>query len=231
MSKNQPPSNDSVDQPPVTHVLTREERDALKPKDVLKRLMDGNERFVSGSLTSRDHSGQVRDAVKGQSPMAVILSCLDSRIPVETVFDQGVGDVFVARVAGNFENTDILGSMEFGCLSQDEDTRGGGAKLIFVLGHERCGAISHAIAETDAGNITAMLQNIRPAVEKTDYEGQRSRDNYEFVNLVAQTNVRLTVARIRDRSPILRDLEKSDQIKIVGGLYHMETGRVEPITE
>lgn len=161
--------------------------------------------------------------------MAVILSCLDSRIPVEDVFDQGIGDVFVARVAGNFENTDILGSMEFGCLS--EDVGGGGAKLIFVLGHESCGAIRHAIDETDAGNITAMLQNIRPAIEHTAYEGQRSSRNAEFVNRVAENNVRLTVARILERSQILRDMEVDGGIKIVGGFYRMETGKVDVITE
>lgn len=236
LSKNQLPSSDADAPAPVTHVLTQEQRDALSPDDVLKRLMEGNERFVSGRRTSRDHARQVRDAARGQSPMAVILSCLDSRIPVEDVFDQGIGDVFVARVAGNFENTDILGSMEFGCLSQDPDTRGGGAKLIFVLGHERCGAISHAINGTDAGNITAMLKNIKPAIEATVYDGERSRENYEFVNLVAQTNVRLTVARIQERSAILRalaqgnDLGEEPQIKIVGGLYQMETGEVVLLT-
>ena len=228
MSKNQLPSSDADDQVPVSHVLTREQRDALEPDDVLKRLMEGNERFVSGLLTSRDHPRQVRDAVQGQSPMAVILSCLDSRIPVEEVFDQGIGDVFVARVAGNFENTDILGSMEFGCLNQDQG--GGGAKLIFVLGHERCGAITHAINKTEAGNITAMLENIRPAIEDTLYEGQRSGSNVEYVNRVSETNVRLTVARILERSAILHGLEKEGTIKIVGGLYRMETGRVDVIT-
>ena len=229
MSQNRIQSTDSVDQVSDTHIMTREQRDALSPDDVLKRLMEGNERFVSGWKTSRDHIRQIRDAAQGQSPMAVILSCLDSRIPVEDVFDQGIGDVFVGRVAGNFENTGLLGSMEFACLSQD--IGGGGAKLIFVLGHEGCGAVKHAIDETDAGNITAMLQNIRPAIGATVYDGERKSDNDEFVNLVAETNVRLTVDRIRDRSQILHDLEEQVTIKIVGGLYRMETGKVALITE
>ena len=164
MSQNRIQSTDSVDQVSDTHIMTREQRDALSPDDVLKRLMEGNERFVSGWKTSRDHIRQIRDAAQGQSPMAVILSCLDSRIPVEDVFDQGIGDVFVGRVAGNFENTDLLGSMEFACLSQD--IGGGGAKLIFVLGHEGCGAVKHAIDETDAGNITAMLRSEERRVGK-----------------------------------------------------------------
>ena len=183
-SQNQPQSTATDDQPSATNsdpkprverVLTKEEQDKLTPDEVLKLLKDGNRRFVSGTLTSRDHSRQVREAALGQYPKAVILSCLDSRIPVEDVFDRGIGDVFVARVAGNFENIDILGSMEFGC-------KVAGSKLILVLGHEHCGAVKGAIDDVELGNITPMLKNIRPAVEHfTAYEGDRSSENEEFV--------------------------------------------------
>lgn len=209
------------DKPLVVRVLTQAEQDALTPDDVLKLLMDGNKRFVAGTLTKRDHSKQVRDAAIGQFPKAVILSCLDSRIPVEDVFDRGIGDIFVARVAGNFENTDILGSMEFACPVS-------GSKLVFVLGHEHCGAIRGAIDGVELGNITEMLSNIKPAVDHfTDYEGEKSGSNDAFVHMVAEQNVRMTMDRIRERSPILREMEDKGEIKIVGGLYEMETGVVE----
>ena len=233
-SQNQPQSTATDDQhsatnsdpkPRVERVLTKEEQDKLTPVEVLKLLKDGNRRFVSGTLTSRDHSRQVREAASGQYPKAVILSCLDSRIPVEDVFDRGIGDVFVARVAGNFENTDILGSMEFGC-------KVAGSKLILVLGHEHCGAVKGAIDDVDLGNITPMLKNIRPAVEHfTAYEGDRSSENEEFVHMVAEKNVRLTIADIREESPILREMESKDEIKIVGGIYAMDSGTVTFIGE
>ena len=212
-------------QPLVVRALTREERDKLTPDEVLGMLTAGNRRFVAGTLTSRDHSQRVREAALGQFPKAVILSCLDSRIPVEDVFDRGIGDVFVARVAGNFENTDILGSMEFACKVT-------GAKLILVLGHEHCGAIKGAIDGVELGNITAMLQNIKPAVDYfTDYAGDKSSKNDEFVHMVTEQNVRLTIERIRERSPILREMESDGEIKIVGGLYNMNTGEVEIIDQ
>ena len=186
---------------------------------------DGNQRFVLGTLTSRDHSKQVRQAALGQYPKAVVLSCIDSRIPVEDVFDRGIGDVFVARVAGNFENTDILGSMEFGA-------KVAGSKLVLVLGHEHCGAVKGAIDNVELGNITPMLKNIRPAVEHfTDYEGDKSSENEEFVHMVAEQNVRLTIGDIREQSPILREMESEGEIMIVGGLYDMDTGLVTFIEE
>jgi carbonic anhydrase len=213
------------DKPRIERVLTKEERDKLTPDEVLQILKDGNQRFASGTLTSRDHSKQVRQAALGQYPKAVILSCLDSRIPVEDAFDRGIGDVFVARVAGNFENTDILGSMEFGC-------KVAGSKLILVLGHENCGAVKGAIDNVELGNITSMLKNIRPAVEHfTDYEGEKSSKNDVFVHMVAEQNVRLTIAGIREKSPILGEMESKGEIKIVGGLYDMDTGTVTLIEE
>lgn len=202
-------------------VLTQQEQQALSPDEVFQLFKQGNERFVSGTLTSRDHSAQVRDAAHGQFPKAIVLSCVDSRVPVEDVFDLGIGDIFVARVAGNFENPDILGSMEFA-------TKISGAKMVLVLGHEDCGAVKAAIDEAQLGNITAMLKNIKPAVESlSDYEGEQSSSNPEFVHLVAEKNVRLSMDDIRESSPILREMENQDQIAIIGALYDMHTGAVQ----
>ena len=207
--------------PRLERVLTRAEQDALTPDQVLNELKAGNQRFLSGTLTSRDHSAQVRDAASGQFPKAMVLSCVDSRIPVEDVFDRGIGDLFVARVAGNFENTDILGSMEFA-------TKVSGAKVVLVLGHGECGAVKAAIDRAELGNITEMLENIRPAIESlSDYEGDRTSANPEFVQMVVEKNVRLTVEDIRERSPILREMEAAGQIKIAGALYDMKTGVIQ----
>ena len=177
-------------------------------------------RFMNSDLTARDHSAQVRKSASGQFPKAVVLSCLDSRVPVEDVFDRGIGDIFVGRVAGNFVNEDLLGSMEFGC-------KVAGAKLILVMGHEYCGAVKAAIDDVKLGNITAMLSKIRPAVEKVEYEGDRSSTNEEFVHMVCESNVKHTIEQIRTKSPILKEMEDSGQIKIVGAVYDMETGVVE----
>ena len=213
-------SDENTVKPRVERVLTKEERDKLTPDEVIDMLKDGNGRFVSNTLTSRDHSKQVREAAQGQYPKAFILSCLDSRIPVEDVFDRGIGDIFVARVAGNFVNTDILGSMEFGC-------KVAGAKIILVLGHEHSGAVKCAIDKVELGNLTSLLKNIRPAVEHiTDYKGDKSSENEEFVHMVAEMNVRLNIAGIREKSPILNEMESKGEIKIVGGLYRMNSGTV-----
>jgi carbonic anhydrase len=207
--------------PPVNRILTRQQQEALTPDDVLRELRQGNQRFVSGTLTTRDHSALVRDAVKGQYPKALILSCIDSRIPAEDVFDRGLGDVFVARVAGNFENTDILGSMEYA-------TKISGSKLVLVLGHEDCGAVKSAIDGAELGNITAMLTNIKPAVDASSaYEGDKTSANPTFVHRVVEKNVELTMDRIRSRSPILKEMETQGLIKIVGALYDMKTGKIE----
>ena len=205
----------------VDRVLTQQEQQAFSPADVLHLFKDGNDRFVSGTLTSRDHSAQVRDAVNGQFPKAIVLSCIDSRVPVEDVFDLGIGDIFVARVAGNFENADILGSMEYA-------TKISGAKMILVLGHEDCGAVKAAIDEAQLGNITAMLKNIKSAVDSlSEYEGEQNSSNPEFVHLVAEKNVRLTMGDIREGSAILKELEDQGQISLVGALYDMDTGAVQ----
>ena len=214
-----PPTTTSPEKP-VDTVLTKEEQDKLTPARVIELLKEGNLRFVSETMTSRDHSEQVRAAVKGQYPMAIVLSCVDSRVPVEDVFDRGIGDLFVARVAGNFANTDILGSMEFACKVS-------GSKLILVLGHEHCGAVKGAIDGVVLGNITPMLANIKPAVVHfTPYEGDKTSQNQEFVHKVAEQNVRATIENIRKNSPILKEMEETGEIKIVGGMYDMDTGKV-----
>lgn len=203
-------------------VLTRDEQQAMTPDEVVALLYAGNARFMVGDATHRDHQAQVRAAVAGQWPKAVVLSCLDSRIPVEDVFDCGIGDLFVARVAGNIVNTDILGSMEFACAAS-------GAKLVFVLGHEHCGAVKGAIDRVELGNLTALLRSIAPAIDEVAGFEPRNTKNLAFVHAVAEQNVRRTLRRIRDESAVLRDLEARGEIRIVGGVYDMDTGQVTPI--
>ncbi len=201
-------------------VLTKDEQDSLTPARVIELLREGNSRFVAGELTVRNHTAQIRRAVLSQYPKAIVLSCVDSRVPVEDVFDRGIGDMFVARVAGNFVNADILGSMEFACHVS-------GAKLILVLGHEHCGAIKGAIDGVELGNITEMLSRIRPAVEQlSDYAGEKSSSNEQFVHQVTERNVTLNLQRIRDESPILQKMESDGAIAIVGALYDMDNGAV-----
>ena len=208
--------------PLIEKVLTAEEQARLTPDSVIQSLKDGNHRFVNNALTARDHTAQIRKATNGQYPKAVILSCLDSRIPVEDVFDKGIGDLFVGRVAGNFVNEDMLGSMEFGC-------KVAGSKLILVLGHEHCGAVKAAVDNVKLGNITAMLSKIRPVVEKLSYsyEGDKTSTNEEFVHMVCEHNVIKTINDIRENSPILKEMEDNGEIKIVGGVYDMDTGQVD----
>jgi len=204
----------------LAEVLTREQQQALTPAAVLEELMAGNRRFVSDDLTLRNHSQQVREAYVGQFPKAVILSCLDSRVPVEDVFDRGIGDVFVARVAGNLVNEDILGSMEFACHVA-------GAKLIMVVGHTHCGAVKAAIDDVQLGNITPLLAKIRPAIERgRPFEGERSSDNPAYVAHVCRENVRLAVATIREQSEILAKMEAAGEIKIVPAYYDLGNGEV-----
>jgi carbonic anhydrase len=213
----------SPPQPRSDRVLTREEQQRMSPDEVLALLHAGNARFVSGDVTHRDHRAQVRQAVHGQWPKAVVLSCLDSRIPVEDVFDCGIGDLFVARVAGNIVNTDILGSMEFACAVS-------GAKLVLVLGHEHCGAVKGAIDGVKLGNLTALLEVIAPAAgEVPGFDGARTSKNEVFVHRVAEQHVRRMLARIRQDSPTLRDLEAQARLRIVGGMYDMDSGLVTPL--
>ena len=207
-------------QPLFEEVLTAEQQAALTPDAVIEILKEGNQRFVNNDLTARDHSAQVRKSTLAQYPKAIILSCVDSRVPVEDVFDRGIGDIFVARVAGNFVNEDILGSMEFACKVS-------GSKLILVLGHEHCGAVKAAIDDVKLGNITPMLTKIRPAVDAVNYEGDRSSKNEAFVHMVCERNVQNTIAQIRIDSPILKEMEDNGEIKIVGAVYDMDNGQVD----
>jgi carbonic anhydrase len=227
-SETKPPlSADTVSKPAAPtqvplkeRVLTKAEQDALTPDMVIQSLKDGNKRYMNNDLTQRDHSSLVRDASSGQYPKAVILSCLDSRVPVEDVFDKGIGDIFVGRVAGNFVNVDLLGSMEFGCKVS-------GAKLIVVMGHESCGAIKSAIDNVKLGNITAMLSKIQPAVKKSgDFNGEKSSRNSVFVDYVGRNNVLIAIENIKKNSPILKEMLDKGQIKIIGAYYSVRTGEV-----
>lgn len=204
------------------HSMTKPEQDSLTPDEVLQEFKNGNHRFNTGNATLRNHSEQIRKAVTGgQFPKAMVLSCVDSRVPVEDVFDQGLGDVFVGRVAGNFVNTDLLGSMEFACKVS-------GAKLIIVMGHQHCGAIKGAIDDVRLGNITSMLTNIKPAIEMSKkFEGQKSSSNEAYVKFVNVNNIRNTIHEIRAKSEILKEMENKGSIKIVGMYYSLLTGKLE----
>ncbi|WP_298779273.1 carbonic anhydrase family protein [uncultured Polaribacter sp.] len=201
--------------------INKEVQNSLTPKSVLDDLLEGNQRFINNNLQKADYQSLVNDTVAGQYPKAVVLSCIDSRVPVEQVFDQTIGDIFVARVAGNFENTDILGSLEYSCAVA-------GSKLIFVLGHESCGAVKAACDGVELGNITAMLDNIIPAIKESalDFEDDVNSSNKEFVAKTVEWNVRLTIERIREKSKILQEMEVNGEIEIVGGVYSLQTGKV-----
>jgi len=200
--------------------LTKAQRDKLTADDIIALMKKGNERFRSGKESPHDYLAQQKASAKGQYPAAVMLSCIDSRAPAETIMDLGIGDTFNARVAGNIANDDILGSMEFAC-------KVAGAKVVLVMGHTACGAIKGAIDNVQLGNLTGLLAKIRPAVEATQYQGERSAKNYGFVDAVARKNVELAMVDIHRRSPVLADLETSGAIKIAGAMYNLETGLVE----
>jgi carbonic anhydrase len=200
--------------------LTKEERDKMTADDIIQQMKAGNERFRSGKVRHRDLMREAKATAKGQYPAAIVFSCIDSRAPSELILDFGIGDIFSGRVAGNVADEDILGSMEFAC-------KVAGSKVVLVMGHTACGAIKGAIDEVELGNLTALVGKIRPAVEATQYTGERSAKNYTFVNAVARTNVSMTIANIRERSPVLRELESAGSIKIVGSMYNLDTGMVE----
>ncbi len=201
--------------------VTKEEQSALTPDKVLTDLMDGNARFVAGKIGDPEIKKRVTNSADGQYPKAIILSCVDSRVPVEMVFDQGIGDLFVARVAGNVEDQDQLGSMEFA-------TKLAGAKLVFILGHSACGAIKGACDRAELGNLTGLLAKIRPAVDAVEgfKPEQRNSANKAFVEKVVEQNVRQTMEDIRKDSPVLSEMEASGTIKIVGGIYDLHTGKI-----
>jgi carbonic anhydrase len=202
------------------HVLTSEEQKTLTPIVVMKDLEEGNKRYAQNHLTENDYIGMLHSSAQGQYPEAFILSCIDSRVPVEEVFDKAIGDLFVGRVAGNFVDEDILGSMEYGCKVS-------GAKLIVVLGHESCGAIKAAIEHERLGNITAMLAKIEPALEMSkDFVGERTIENHAFVERVVKDNIINTIHTIPLKSPVLKEMLDKGEIKIVGAYYSFETGEV-----
>ena len=202
--------------------ITKDVQDQLTPQSVLADLMEGNQRFISGDTQSIDNKALVEQTVGGQFPKAVVLSCIDSRVPVETVLDQAIGDVFEARVAGNYENVDIIGSMEY-------SFKVAGSKLVLVLGHEACGAVKDECDGVELGNITHLLSNILPAVKQSavEVEGEANSSNNEFVAKTVENNVKLTMDRIREKSPILREMEDNGEIAIVGGVYMLSSGKVE----
>lgn len=202
--------------------ITKVVQDALTPSSVLEDLLEGNQRFINNKAQAVDNSALVSQTVGGQFPKAVVLSCIDSRVPVETVLDQAIGDIFVARVAGNFENVDILGSLEYSC-------KVAGSKLILVLGHQHCGAVKAACDGVELGNITDLLANILPAVKQSadEVEGEANSSNSEFVAKTVENNVKLTIERIKERSPILKEMEAAGEIQIVGGVYMLSSGKVE----
>ncbi len=200
--------------------LSKEERDKMTPDEVIARLKQGNQRFRAGKMLQHDYLAQKRASQSGQYPAAVILGCIDSRAPAEVVFDTGIGETFNSRVAGNVENEDILGSLEFSCALA-------GAKVIVVMGHTSCGAVKGAIGNAKLGNLTGLLDKIKPAIDKTVYNGERNADNYDFVDAVARTNVNMTIDNIRRDSPVVKKLEDEGKIKIVGAMYHLVGGKVE----
>ncbi|MFT5102904.1 MAG: carbonic anhydrase [Candidatus Latescibacterota bacterium] len=201
---------------------TKETQAAMTPESSLQALKDGNGRFQNNTMISRDLMDQVKNTSAGQYPFATVLSCIDSRVSSELIFDQGIGDVFSIRIAGNFVNEDILGSMEFACKLA-------GTKLLLVLGHTACGAVKGACDHARLGNLTALINKIEPAVEAVTEpvdESMRNSGNIDFVNEVAAKNVMMTINNIRSRSAVLKEMEDNGEIKIVGGMYDIATGMV-----
>lgn len=200
---------------------TKEIQAAMTPAQALDQLKAGNARFVSGKPFARNFPAEVKATATGQYPIAVVLSCLDSRQPIEIVLDQGIGDIFSARVTGNVLNDDVLGSMEFACKVS-------GAKLIAVIGHSNCGAIKGAIDDAQLGNLTGLLAKIKPAADAVPADVQpRTSKNYTFVDDVSEANVRLVLQQIRERSPVLKEMIDQGKIGLVGGMYDFFTGKVQ----
>ena len=194
--------------------LTKEIQDSISPNRAVEMLKEGNQRFLDKNEQDKDLHLQVSQTSSGQFPYAVVLSCIDSRVPVELVLDQGVGDIFSARVAGNIINEDILGSIEYACGVA-------GSKAILVLGHSKCGAVTAACKGVELGNITALLSKVKPAIANI-----KQRDGEVEVEKVTKANVHQSIKEIREKSSILADLETEGKIKIVGAVYHVEDGRV-----
>jgi len=200
---------------------TSETQSMIAPGTAVELLQSGNKRFVHNTMVRRDLHQQVSDTATGQYPFAAVVSCIDSRIPTEVIFDQGIGDIFNARVAGNFVNPDILGSLEFACKLA-------GSKLIVIMGHTSCGAVKGACDHAKLGNLTQMLDKIMPAVDSIETgEGEeRNSSNLNFVNRVAEKNVELTIQELLDKSPVLAEMKAEGAIDVVGAMYDVQSGRV-----
>ena len=203
------------------YIHSKENQSKLTPEIAYQYLKEGNDRFVRNLRANRNLLQQVNETRDGQYPFATILSCMDSRTSAELIFDQGLGDVFSIRIAGNVLNEDILGSMEFG-------TKVVGTKIIMVLGHTKCGAIVGACNNVQLGSLTQLLDKVKPAIEQeTTTQTERHGKNTEFVNNVTEINVHLTIKKIKDESPIISELLQEGKIKIVGGVYDVDTGKVD----
>ena len=220
------PQPETVEAPPapepVRQVLTAEAQQGMTPAEVLADLKAGNERFVAGKLTPRDYMAQAEaTAADGQFPKAVILGCVDSRVPPEIIFDQGIGDVFVGRVAGNVEDVNLVGSLEFA-------TKVAGSKVVVVLGHTACGAIKGAADGVELGNLTELLNDFDAPIARADAatEGEANSKNLEFLNLAIEENVRQTIADILDQSEVMSDMVEGGELLVVGGVYDLATGRI-----
>jgi len=206
--------------PSSAAVMTKASQEAMTPDQAVARLMEGNARFVSGRMVHRDLTAQAKETAKGQYPFAVVLCCVDSRSAPELIFDQGLGDMFVPRVAGNYVQPDLLGSMEFA-------TKLMGSKVIVVVGHSECGAIKGACDDVQLGNLTVVMDALRPAVVATPgFQSDRTSNNAAFVQAVTEENVRLTISKMRRDSEIIRQLEASGDLKIVGAMHDLATGQV-----
>lgn len=203
------------------HTHNKVSQAALQPTDALRLLKDGNQRFVNKASIARSYQEQIHLTSTGQYPFAAVVSCVDSRIPTEIVFDQGIGDIFNARVAGNFVNPDILGSLEFACKLA-------GSKLVVIMGHTSCGAVKGACDHVQLGNLTGLLDKIIPALDKvhTDEGVDRSSKNMSFVNDVAIQNVHLSIIKLKRNSPVLNDMIEAEEIEVVGAMYDVASGLV-----
>ena len=200
--------------------LSKQDQAQINPQRAKEILLEGNQRFVNSLRLNRNYLQQVNETSEGQNPFAVVLSCIDSRTSAELIFDQGLGDIFSARIAGNIVNEDILGSMEFAC-------KVAGSKLVVVLGHTSCGAVKGACDHVEMGNLSTLLHKIKPSIDAISYQGERSAKNKEFVEMVSEENVHRMLKEIPERSPILKEMIEKGQIGIVGGMYNVETGIVE----
>jgi carbonic anhydrase len=200
--------------------LTKEMQDKITPDMAFDLLKEGNKRFVNNLKANRNLLEQANETSDGQHPFAVILSCIDSRTSAELIFDQGLGDIFSIRIAGNILNEDILGSMEFAC-------KVAGSKIIVVLGHSKCGAVAGAVNHVEMGNLTSLLSKIRPAIDdENTIDQNRTADNPEFVQKVTEVNVKRVMKEIVERSPIIKEMLEKNEIKLVGGLHELSTGQV-----